>query len=195
MDTERFWARTSDAGFTLAEVLVSMAVIMVVMVPMSSFFVSSVRFDHAQGLRQAAAQLALDGMEKARGLQGPALLRGRAACSASCPAPVAAAAAYLTGGQRWDAPAADGAQAPVPRPNAPVGISLDGMTFQQYWYLSKCWQPYGGGTCDADSSKPVVLVRAVVAVTWLGQECPQAECAQVTSALLIVDATDPIFNA
>jgi hypothetical protein len=154
-------------------------------------------------MRQVAVQLALDGMERVRGLKGPALLTGRAQCTASCPTPVAGAAPYLSGVDRWDAAAAGTTSPSLPRPgDAPQPVVLDRVTFQQYWYLGRCWQPrvnaLSAGSqvaCGADSSQPVALVRAVVAVTWPGQECAQGVCGQVATALFGAAAEDPVFNS
>jgi prepilin-type N-terminal cleavage/methylation domain-containing protein len=60
-----------DAGFTLVEVLTSLAVIGVVLTAVTTFFVRSMATVDAQGARQAAIQLAADGMERLREVPGP----------------------------------------------------------------------------------------------------------------------------
>lgn len=60
----------TDAGFTLVEVLVSLAVIGVVMTAVTTFFVRSMISVDLQGSRQAAIQLASDGMERLREMPG-----------------------------------------------------------------------------------------------------------------------------
>jgi prepilin-type N-terminal cleavage/methylation domain-containing protein len=185
---------SSEAGFSLVEVLVSLAVISTVLASSVPFFVSVMRLVGDQGQRQVAAQLALDGVERARGLKGPALLAGRGPCGASCPVPVAGVAGYLADTERWDAPATGGAPS-LPRPgDGPQTTSLGGIGYQQYWYVGRCWQPVGGGACRASSSDPVPLVRVVVAVTWPGQQCSQQVCSHVTAALFAANAAEPMFE-
>jgi prepilin-type N-terminal cleavage/methylation domain-containing protein len=60
----------TDAGFTLIEVLTSLAVIGVVMTAVTTFFVRSMVSVDLQGSRQAAIQLASDGMERLREMPG-----------------------------------------------------------------------------------------------------------------------------
>jgi prepilin-type N-terminal cleavage/methylation domain-containing protein len=185
-----------DAGFTLVEVLVSLALITTLMAALATFFVTATRLTHKQGVKQSATQLAQDGLEKARGLRGSALLSGRAKCAASCLDPAAiGAAGYLADTERWDAAAAGTTPPLLRRPgDTPEETRLNGITYRRYWYLGKCWQPGTGGTCDRDSTKPVALLRVVVAVTWPGQECAPKVCSHVTSALFSSELTDPIFS-
>jgi prepilin-type N-terminal cleavage/methylation domain-containing protein len=60
----------TDAGFTLVEVLASLAVIGIVMTAVTTFFVRSMVSIAVQGSRQAAIQLAADGMERMRDMPG-----------------------------------------------------------------------------------------------------------------------------
>jgi prepilin-type N-terminal cleavage/methylation domain-containing protein len=55
-----------DAGFSLVEVIVAISVIGVVMSALGTFYVSSLLVTSAQSGRQAAMQLAADGLERAR---------------------------------------------------------------------------------------------------------------------------------
>jgi len=59
-----------DAGFTLVEVLASLAVIGVVLTAVTTFFVQSMITVDLQGARQAAIQIAADGMERLRQVPG-----------------------------------------------------------------------------------------------------------------------------
>jgi prepilin-type N-terminal cleavage/methylation domain-containing protein len=191
MDDSR--GNSSDAGFTLAEVVVSLAVIGTILASSVAFFVGVMRIVGDQGQRQVAAQLALDGVERARGLKGPALLAGRTQCGASCPVPAAGVSAYLADTERWDG-AASGTPS-LPRPDdAAQTTSLGGISYRQYWYLGKCWQPVGGGACRAVPGDPVPFVRVVVAVTWSGQQCLLQTCSYVTSALYAANPTEPMFE-
>jgi prepilin-type N-terminal cleavage/methylation domain-containing protein len=59
-------AANKDDGFTLVEVLTSLAVIGVVLSAVTTFFVRSMVTIDVQGARQAAIQLAADSMEQLR---------------------------------------------------------------------------------------------------------------------------------
>ncbi len=65
---------SSDAGFTLVEVVVATTLIAVVMTALTSFFISTLQVTNLQGNQQTAAQLATDGVEMARALPGTTLL-------------------------------------------------------------------------------------------------------------------------
>jgi prepilin-type N-terminal cleavage/methylation domain-containing protein len=63
-------APREDAGFTLLEVLVALAVISAVLTSMTVFFVRSMTSVNQQGDRQTAVRLAADGMERMREIPG-----------------------------------------------------------------------------------------------------------------------------
>ncbi|HEX8629421.1 MAG TPA: putative Ig domain-containing protein [Catenuloplanes sp.] len=63
----------SEAGFSLLEVLVSISVIGTMMAALTSLLVRATVVTNQQGGRQAAIQLAADGMEGIRALEGPAV--------------------------------------------------------------------------------------------------------------------------
>lgn len=60
----------ADAGFTLVEVLAALAVISVVLAATTTFFIRSMVTIDQQGARQAAVQVASDGMEQLRAVPG-----------------------------------------------------------------------------------------------------------------------------
>jgi prepilin-type N-terminal cleavage/methylation domain-containing protein len=60
----------ADAGFTLIEVLSALAVVGVVMTAVTTFFVRSMVTVDVQAARQAAIQVAADGMEELRAVPG-----------------------------------------------------------------------------------------------------------------------------
>jgi prepilin-type N-terminal cleavage/methylation domain-containing protein len=211
---DRARRRRTDEGFTLIEVLVSVAIIGMVMASVTAFFVSSIRMTHRQGLQQAAAQLMIDGIERARTYRGPALVEGRQACSVAggspCPATVATGASgYLTApavnsAARMDKPAGTPPSLPVPvAPLAqgvpvPAGdpryVQLDGITYTRNWYIETCRQPATGGACDQTAAHPVLFYRVVVAVTWNDRACPAGLCTEATSTLVSVATAEPLFT-
>lgn len=62
-----------DDGFTLVETLVSLGVIGTVLAAVTTFFVQSLISIELSGQRQAAVQVATDGMELVREVPGPSL--------------------------------------------------------------------------------------------------------------------------
>ena len=63
-------SESADAGFTLVEVLASLAVISVVLAATTTFFIRSMATIGLQGVRQTAIQVASDGMEQLRAVPG-----------------------------------------------------------------------------------------------------------------------------
>jgi prepilin-type N-terminal cleavage/methylation domain-containing protein len=214
---DRVRARTADEGFTLIEVLVSVAMIGMVMASVTAFFVNSMRLTQRQGQQQTAARLILDGVETARSFKGPAILTGRRACSVTtCTSAVASgAAAFLsspstTSSARMDS--SDGTAALLPIPVVPQStdypagatktamlangslIELDGIQFLRNYYVETCRQPTGGGLCDQTAANPVLFYRVVVAVTWRTKECPSGVCSEITPTLVSSNTVDPTFT-
>lgn len=183
----------ADAGFTLIEVSVALAIFGVVMASVTSFFVGGVRGVHYQGEQQTAAHLAMDGMEQARALRGEALLAGRAVCAAVCPV-VSGAADHLAGTERWDAAPSTGAAPALPHPATAQVTTVDGVEYRRYWYVGKCWQPRGGGACADAPANPLLFYRVVVAVTWPDTECAGGTCLFATSAQFSGNLLDPVFR-
>jgi prepilin-type N-terminal cleavage/methylation domain-containing protein len=200
----------TDSGFTLVEVVVALGIISVVMTALTVFMVGARRSGHYSALRDTAVQLAVVGMEKARGVRGSALLGGRAQCTGSCPAVIGSTTVtdlLGAGTTRWDAAAtigtltvptpgvqADGST--VSLPTDPEVVQLDGTSFRRYYYLGTCWQnrlltSSTGVTCAAATST-AQLARLVVAVAWTGRECP-AQCVYAEAGLFSVAVTDPFL--
>jgi prepilin-type N-terminal cleavage/methylation domain-containing protein len=65
----------ADAGFTLIEVLAALAVVGIVMTAVTTFFVRSMVTVDIQAARQAAIQVAADGMEQLRAVPGALALK------------------------------------------------------------------------------------------------------------------------
>jgi len=190
--------RPDDSGFTLLETLVSLAIIGVLAASFTIFLVSANRISRRASVQDTAAQIAVDGMERARGMRGAALLAGRAECDGThlCDPVGAAVSAYLgTLPMRWDAA---GVGAPVlPLPSDPEIVELDGLRYQRSYYLARCWQTAasdgstGSRPCTvsaAGSSHPAEYVRLVIAVTWPGPG------SYVTSTLMSSSTVDPLLE-
>jgi hypothetical protein len=70
-----------------------------------------------------------------------------------------------------------------------------GVSFQQNWYVGRCWQPTSSNaTCTSTGGAGYLpFVRVIVAVTWPDQECSGGVCVY-QSTTLVSAATDPVFN-
>jgi prepilin-type N-terminal cleavage/methylation domain-containing protein len=194
--------RPADEGFTMAEVLVAIAVVCVVMLSLSAFFVNSIRIDHEQGDRQSAIQAAADAMERVRSLPPAALLTGRDQVSSAqqWSAPIAAVAGQLGADDQtmvFDAHAAPGAGRTALLPTTYRTLVLNGIVFRQYWYLGECERPSTGGACVAvaPTGAFTTFYRVVVGVTWPGRSCPGGICSYVTGSLIAEPVSaEPAFD-
>ena len=198
-----------DDGFTLAEIIVALGIVAVALAGATPFIVSSVGRLDFDRQRQAAVRLAADAAEQARAVDGATVLAGRGSSSsatqwAAAPADVKP---YLDRLQpAWDPdpslPEAGGAAAVVP--TSPRPIALDGITYQQNWYVGWCRQQGGAGAAERPCESPalpdpapgrvdVPVLVVVVAVTWPHRQCTVGTCAYVTSTY-VSGTDDPVFS-
>jgi prepilin-type N-terminal cleavage/methylation domain-containing protein len=186
--------RRLDEGFTLVEVLVSIALMTVVTTALTTFFLTTTSATGQQSNRQAGVQLAQDAIERARAIKGSAVLTGRDKCgpTAACAAPVAGAAPYLADVEEWDH--ANGTPAQLDTTGHTT--TVNGINYTQNWYVGKCWQAPAGGACAKDpSTGPIMLLRVIAAVTWVDKKCPLNTCSYVTSTLVSTTTDSPLFNS
>ncbi|GAA0804282.1 type II secretion system protein [Spirilliplanes yamanashiensis] len=189
----------SDSGFTLLEVVVALALIGITMGAVGTFFANGLRTTHRQGEQQTAVQFAVDGVEAARMLRGPALVAGRTACTsaASCPNPAVAGATAQVGSAwqgRWDMGTSAARLAP---PAFPDEQTVDNVVFQRRFYIRQCWAAVtGSGACvDTKSvAAPAPFYRVVVAVSWRNSGCAAGVCSYAVSGLFTGTLPDPIFE-
>jgi prepilin-type N-terminal cleavage/methylation domain-containing protein len=190
--------RTADAGFTMVEVLVSVAVIGIIMTALTTFFISTVSATGRQGQQQAAIQLATDGAERARAIKSSAVVGGRDKVSSDnqWASPVAGVASQLSGMvEAWDSAAVYPGGASAPLPTTAKTVTVNGIGYGQNWYVGSCWQPATGGDCVATQvAGSVAFYRVIVAVTWSDRRCAGSACSYVSSTLLNSASKDPIFN-
>ncbi len=188
-----------DAGFTLIETLVSLAIIGSVMATLSAFFIRGTSTNRWQGDMQAAVRVATDAMEEVRLLEGAALVAGRSQSAVAAQWRAPGVAPYLDPTktlQVWDDPPVQ----PAPTlPTAPQRVSVGGTdtVFEQSWYVGQCWKQANGDDCVvvpvAARDGLVALYRVVVAITWRSDACPAHLCSFVTAGLLNARTTDPQF--
>ncbi|GAB1693228.1 putative Ig domain-containing protein [Krasilnikovia sp. M28-CT-15] len=198
--------RRADDGFTLVEVMVSLAVIGTVMTALAPFLIRSLAVVAEQRSREVAVQLASDAIERARALTGTTALAGRSATATNVQwtsAPTAVRPYLLTMSPAWDKllQAGSTAGADAGLPTSAVVVPVNGITYSQNWYLGTCRQQFGGGgSCDDPAAADpdparadVPFLRVVAAVTWPDGSCPNRSCTYVTTTL-ISSAQDPVFN-
>ncbi|WP_307872953.1 putative Ig domain-containing protein [Paractinoplanes ovalisporus] len=183
-----------DDGFTMIEVLVSIAIISVVMLSLASFFVISMRIIHLQGDRQAAIQAAGDAMERVRGLQVSAMLTGRDQASSltQWANPAAGVAGLLTDTMEYDESALPGSGPAAPLPTTYRSLRLSGIEYRQNWYIGSCVSK-NNGTCGKGGNGPE-FYRVIIAVTWTDKYCRNDACSYVTSELIAKNTEEPLFN-
>jgi prepilin-type N-terminal cleavage/methylation domain-containing protein len=187
-----------DSGFTLVEVVMSIAVIGIVMSALTTFFVQTLASISLQGDRQTAVQLATGAAEKVRLLNAASLTAGRGSAAVTSqwqtnlPAGVATQLAGMQPLWDPDAPASAGAHAALP--TTPSPITVNNIVYQRSWYIGSCWKPPTGATCGAfASSSYLQMLRVVIAVTWSGQACTNQICTFLETTLISSNPDNPEF--
>jgi prepilin-type N-terminal cleavage/methylation domain-containing protein len=192
-------AGPADAGFTLIETLVSMTLITIVLAALTGLLVTTISVSNRQVGRQVAIQLADDGTERVHALKGSALADGRDQSSVDTQwaGPVTAVGGYLADMQEvWDTDAGYPSGATAALPTTAVTATVNGLDYQQNWYVGRCWQPSTGGDCTAAAAAgTVAFFRVVVAVTWTERACPATGCSYVVAVLVSDSFGDPTFNS
>ena len=191
-----------SGGFSLIEVIVALALILLVMTSSVVFFVRSLQTSSGQQSRQAAISLADQAIELARAQPVGSLLDGRDQATATTqwaalPAPAAAAKAASV--LVWDTP-----------PIAPT-VAVPFSTADQTTFVNKtqytvdtaiggCWVTATAPVrCTAPATPPTAtpnVYRIIVDVHWpakQGQSCPASRCDYVVTTLRDA-STDPVFN-
>jgi prepilin-type N-terminal cleavage/methylation domain-containing protein len=187
-----------DDGFTLVEILVSITVMGILMTALTSFFTTSLAVTKQQSGKQMAAQIADGAVEKVRAMRGSSVVTGRDRNSSDTQwnNPATGVSPYLADmREAWDSTAVFPAGATAPLPTQAVPVVVNGVSYSQYWYVGRCWQPAAGGDCGSTQTTGFVeFYRVVVAVTWPNVRCGATGiCAYVTSTL-VGNSEDPIFN-
>jgi prepilin-type N-terminal cleavage/methylation domain-containing protein len=209
-----------DDGFTLIEVLVSIAMISVVTSGLTMFFVQSRASTQMQAQFQQAAQMASAVMERVSLLPGLSLVSGR---SATCvtdqwspgatsplpkplPAQVTAYLANMTAlpdvSLTQTVTLADcvGSQAGVETlpTTSTNSITVNGrnLNFTQNIYIGTCYLTPNTsnaptGACTRTGTQ--ATVRIVVAVAWTGK-CPSGTCLYLSDSLVPQAVSDVVFN-
>ncbi|MDQ1651535.1 MAG: hypothetical protein QOI35_735 [Cryptosporangiaceae bacterium] len=197
-----------DAGLTLVEVMISIAIIGTVMTSLTMFFSGTMTTTGYENTRQTAVQLAGAAIEKARSMSPTAIVGGRtlADSTAAWNSPATGAAPYLADMTMvYD----DGAVPGVPASPPPYWLPAAGTTvtlkngsssgppidYSEDWYVGRCYLPAAGGACaKAKLAGSVEMLRVVVAINWTSRACAASNCSYVTSTLVSSDS-NPTFPA
>jgi prepilin-type N-terminal cleavage/methylation domain-containing protein len=204
-DARRTWTtgdgRPDEAGFTLVEVLVSVALVAATMAALAVFFGASTSAARHHGDLQRATQFAVAAVERVAQADGPAILAGRTQAAVTSQPQVPGVAGYLTGQQMvlvWADRNAPATTPLLPTTPQPVTVGGTATKFTRSWYVGKCWQPVGGGRCTVvppgQRAASVPFYRVVVAVTWPDATCRTGPCSYVTSTLVVAETQDPLFG-
>jgi prepilin-type N-terminal cleavage/methylation domain-containing protein len=146
----RATAGRDEAGFTLVEVLVSVALVAATMAALAVFFGASTSAARHHGDLQRATQFAVAAVERVAQADGPAILAGRTQAAVTSQPQVPGVAGYLTGQQMvlvWADRNAPATTPLLPTTPQPVTVGGTATKFTRSWYVGKCWQPVGGGRC------------------------------------------------
>ncbi|MEV6298995.1 putative Ig domain-containing protein [Actinoplanes sp. NPDC051861] len=202
-----------DEGFSLLEVLVSMAVITVAMAGIGAFFVNGTKAVAQERDKRQAVQVAAGAIEQVRALKGSSLLAGRGQTKAEAQWNTLLNGPYRPKMKRymasmqkaWDTniltAATDGDNAPISTAtqNVTVGASsynrdiLVGRCEVYYLRDDDCVDP---AYSSPPSNKAEILryFRVVVLVSWTGKGCTDDKCSLIASTL-ISEATEPTFDS
>lgn len=170
-------ATGADGGFTLLEVLVSLALIGTMTAALTTFFVRANAAARQQGGRQTAAQVATDAVETARAISNADL--------------VSTLTALVTGS------GGTASTAPGPPWTFQDSRTVGGTRFDRGWLVEMCWQDRTATSADCTPTKPadpVEFFLLTVTVTWADVFCAAPGCSFRTTTLISSQVGEPIFN-
>ncbi|WP_433825105.1 type II secretion system protein [Actinoplanes sp. CA-015351] len=180
-------------GFTLVEVIVAIAMVSAVLAATTVFYVRSLSLGNHYAGREDAVRVATSALEVATGLGGENVLTRRDRAAVAGQTLVTGVDAYLADSvQVWDTDAGAGAGATASLPTTAVAVVLNGLTYQQHWYVVKCWRATGTAGACTGSGTGTEFLRVVVAVQWKDVQCPGSTCTYFLATLLNA-ADDPVF--
>jgi prepilin-type N-terminal cleavage/methylation domain-containing protein len=184
----------ADAGFSLIEVMVALAILAVVLTASSVQFIGALKAGKRQQQRTQAVSLADQAIEVARDAVPTKLLWGRTQTAIdtqwASPGPI-----NLTQSIK---PTAPGSGTTETIPSTAQTVTIKGTAFAVNTIIGQCYIPVSATTnCTKTSSTGATLIyRASVSVTWTGGSgCSGAngQCS-VVEATLVDPSVDPLFN-
>jgi type II secretory pathway pseudopilin PulG len=153
----------------MVEVLVSLAVIGIVLLAVSTFFVKSMTTVRLQGARQAAIQIAASNMEQLRALSGKTAVTWLVARAAQ-PAADAGTSSSVVYQQKW--------------------------TWS--WNCSTTPTGGCPTTPLAAIDVSPLLAQATVLITWTGRDCPtdaSGRCSYTLGTQISLSTSEPVFTS
>ncbi len=217
MRSERKTPR-GDEGFTIVEVLVSLALLGTAMAAMGPFFVGSIQTVTHQRASQSAVELVDSAIEQVRAVRGSSLLSGRGKIKSTeqwnnapdVVKPYLAVTQLASDPDITDDTSLLGPDAPIP--TVPQSLAVGGITYTRSIYVGKCDVYLGktgtNGACvsaatvppPTDTTLDLQFFRVIVLVTWPNADChPDATdaskgvCSYVGSTM-VARASEPTFD-
>jgi type II secretory pathway pseudopilin PulG len=207
--------RFPDDGFSVVELIVSLAVISAAMAGLGVFFVNgNLAVSHQRDQRQAV-QVAAGAIEQVRGLKGSSLLSGRGPVKAQEQWSRALNGPYRSKVKRYldstqvasddeikDVTSTLGDEAPLP--TTPQSIKVGNATFTREIIVGKCEIYFmrsddcvnpAIGTPPSNQAEILKYFRVMVLVTWTGRNCTGAKCAHISSTLIASEPVEPTFDS
>lgn len=192
--------RRDDAGFSLLEAMVAIAVVAIVMTSVTALFARTITASSLDRSQQSAATLTTSALDRARsvGAIDAPLGRGHAAVTAQFAAFAASPVGpWLTSMDPLSSESAYAADLPT----TPVTQTVGGTVFSVNYFVGGCHRQLSFSArsidCTNDARETgldyVELVRVVVAVTWPSSSCSGGTCYKIGAILLNGDS-DPQFN-
>jgi Bacterial Ig-like domain (group 3)/Putative Ig domain len=199
-----------EDGFTLIEIVIAISLLVLVMIPFSSGFISSIGATAGAHDREVATMLADTAIGQAKALDatdqsnGCVLLAGRTASAVqsewSSPAPGTASLLAETA-QASATSQTCTSSGVTPLPTSAQTQSVSDHTYDTYYYVGTCWETENTSstnTCTNVTNPPSTdyeMYRVVVAVTWTAPNsgCGTSGCDYVASTLISATA-NPTFD-
>ncbi|MGO2654703.1 MAG: type IV pilus modification PilV family protein [Pseudoclavibacter sp.] len=186
-------AHRSASGFTLVEVIVAIALLMVVTAAATPLIISGVRLSAEQQRQQVGVIVANEVMENVRGHTNESLsnveplVTGRSAAAVSAQFTALADVPGVSETEKAsDAHAATASNTPIPIAQT---INRDGTDYTVNTVIGTCTQQVSGagtGSCTKiTTTTGRAMVRVIVVVDWSGSEgCTTDGCRYTTSTLI-----------
>lgn len=208
-----------DAGFTLIEVVIALALLVLLLLPVTNTFLTTINSTNGSHIKEVAVMLADTDMDQARALDatdngGTTLYSGHTTAAVTnewtnYDFPAVSSLLALTESNGYGA-IDNTAGDPVNIPDTPQTQSVGGFKFTTYYYVGTCLvPPYQGATttqtCGTYSTTPApptagpttgyYMFRVIVAINW---NAPLAGCASsgcwYAASTLINGSSDPTFD-
>ena len=189
---------SSDAGFSLMEVIVAVFILTIVMAAATAFFINNAHSVGGQSQRQNAVYLADQQLEAVRSVPADKLVKGRTLAVVTALHATPGASALIaqddTSAGNYDTTAAAGA---TPEIATTQTKTVNNVPYTVRTFINRCWYDPATQVCGSTSSSTTTQeYRVIVDVSWAptGQRACSGGCSYAASALIDPNA-DPSFNS